>query len=613
MDDAANDLANGPVGERLARLEAEVLALRAAMATLVAAAPVPAPQPTRVMAAWPSPPVVARPPVLPADRHGPGLFVEASAAKKGASLENAIGARVLSKLAVVMLLIGAALFLKWAFDNRWIGAGGRVAIGLVAGAAIVLWSERQRRQGIESFSYALKAVGSGVLYLSLWASFHLYHLVPGWLAFAAMVAVTAWNAWMAWSQDSQTLAGYALLGAYLTPVLLGTGGDHETFLLSYLLVIAAGVLALVRLKPWQLLLLAALPVTAGFFAAWFMEYFTPAKEAKTAVFALLLWSVFAAIPLLSREEDSVITGVLTPLGAGVFAAATMYAVLANSGAKAWEPWAAVGFAAVYLGLTRVRGRALVSAMHLSLGVVFLTVAIPLKATGRGILLGWMVEAVALLAVSTLGNVERRATRVLRGLGAVALLLGVVGSLLQPLWLGDGSHAFWNRGFGTEVGAALALAAAIMLSRHMRQSAEDTLEGNGIAAAGLVLLNILLLVAMQREIADLFEREQATLQGWGQSNALADFTFSGWFMLQGAVNVAIGFWKRVALARWIGLVLLAVTMVKVFAFDLRGLSSWYRVVGYLTLGVLLLAVSFAYQRDWLGLRELTTADDAEVVG
>ena len=44
-----------------------------------------------------------------------------------------------------------------------------------------------------------------------------------------MIAVTAWNAILALTQDSRLLAGYALLGAYLTPVLLSTGGDHELF------------------------------------------------------------------------------------------------------------------------------------------------------------------------------------------------------------------------------------------------------------------------------------------------------------------------------------------------------------------------------------------------
>jgi uncharacterized membrane protein len=53
-----------------------------------------------------------------------------------------------------------------------------------------------------------------------------------------------------------------------------------------------------------------------------------------------------------------------------------------------------------------------------------------------------------------------------------------------------------------------------------------------------------------------------------------------------------------------LVLLAVTILKVFLWDTSALSHGYRSVSFLALGALLLAVSFAYQRDWLHLRAAT---------
>jgi len=602
-----------PVSDRLARLESEVQALRAEVATLRTASSQPLRQPLPLATMFvpaSTPPPTSRA-VAPSQ---PRVFAPTRATAADAeSLESQIGTRVLSKVAVVLLLIGAALFLKWAFDNRWVGPGGRVVAGLVAGAAIVLWSERFRRQKMAAFSYALKAVGSGVLYLSLWASFQLYHLVPGWVGFGAMVVVTAWNAVMAWSQDAPLLAGYALLGAYLTPVLLGTGGDHEVFLFSYLLVIALALLALLRAKPWSLLLLAALPVTAGFFFAWYVEHFDASKASKTAVFALLLWAAFAAIPLIASDDKGVITNVLTPLGAGVFGALALYAVLADSGHRDWEPWCAVGFAAVYLALTRLRGRSLVAAMHLSLGVVFLTVAIPLKATGRGILVGWMVESVALLAVSTMADLDRVAKGVLRGLGCVALLLGVAGALIEPEIERYADRAFFNRDFGMALGAVAALAAAIFLSRRMRESDPAKAEGQSIAVGSFLLLNVVMVIAVDRELNRFFESEQPTFLAWGQSHALADFCFSAWLMLQGVANLIAGFWRRVALARWIGLLLLAATIVKLFAYDMRDLGAGYRVISYLVLGALLMAVSFAYQRDWLGLRDLAAKDDREVHG
>ena len=94
------------------------------------------------------------------------------------SLERRIGSQWLNRVGVVAVLIGVSYFLKLAFDNGWIGPGLRVLIGCLAGVGLCWWSERFRRPNSLAFSHSLKAVGVGVLYLSLWASFQLYHLLP---------------------------------------------------------------------------------------------------------------------------------------------------------------------------------------------------------------------------------------------------------------------------------------------------------------------------------------------------------------------------------------------------------------------------------------------------
>jgi uncharacterized membrane protein len=49
-----------------------------------------------------------------------------------------------------------------------------------------------------------------------------------------------------------------------------------------------------------------------------------------------------------------------------------------------------------------------------------------------------------------------------------------------------------------------------------------------------------------------------------------------------------------------LALIALTAVKVFVYDVWQLERGYRIVSFMILGVLLLTISFAYQRDWLRL-------------
>jgi uncharacterized membrane protein len=589
------------LSDRVARLEAQLDAMRAEIAMLCAGHPAPA-----------APPLASIHVPLPQSRvdsaaplNFPPRFPQISNSARSESLESQLGARVLSKVAVVLLLVGAAWFLKWAFDNRWIGPRGRILTGLLAGVAVILWSEHFRRQRLAAFSYALKAVGSGVLYLSLWASFQLYHLVPAPVALIAMIAVTAWNAVMAWSQDAPLLAAYALLGGYLTPLLLSSGGDHEIFLFTYLFAIAGSLAALLRLKPWNHLLLGALPVTTAYFIGWYVQFFDSSKASLTIAFALLLWAVFAAIPLLALDAEGTIAGVLEPLAAALFGALSIYSVLSDSAAQSWQPWCAVAFAAVYLALTRLR-KGLVATLHLSLAIVFLTVAIPLKATGHGITLGWLVEAIALLAIATSSSIEARAQSALRWLSCGALLLGTGGALIGPFVLASVQTPFLNREFATALAAVAALIAAIVLANRIPPST-SVLNRESIAASALVLLNVVLLLSMHHEIFRTFTSQQPTFEALAAGREYARFSYSGWMMLQGAAVLTFGFLRREPLPRWIGLVLLAATVLKTFAYDMRSLGTGYRVVSYLALGVVLMAVSYAYQKDWLGL--LHTPDES----
>jgi len=70
-------------------------------------------------------------------------------------------------------------------------------------------------------------------------------------------------------------------------------------------------------------------------------------------------------------------------------------------------------------------------------------------------------------------------------------------------------------------------------------------------------------------------------------------------------IAVGLkWKRKQL-RIISLTLFLVTLLKLFIWDIRGISEGGKIAAFISLGVLLLVVSFMYQR----LKKLLLADDA----
>ena len=198
----------------------------------------------------------------------PQPSVRSGSIREDADLEKKIGQYWLNRIGIVAMLIGVSYFLKYAFENNWIGPGGRVAIGLLAGIGLVLWSERFRDRGYAAFSYSLKAVGIGTLYLSLWGAFQVYHLIPSAAAFVAMVIVTASTIALSLSQDAELLASFALVGGLATPVLLSTGQNHEVVLFSYVSLLDLAILATAIFKPWRRLLWGSFAGTIILYFGW---------------------------------------------------------------------------------------------------------------------------------------------------------------------------------------------------------------------------------------------------------------------------------------------------------------------------------------------------------
>lgn len=595
-------------------LEEHGIALKAEPAHAVAPAAPPAPAAAAAT-------VGGQAGVSPAQVAGPVAGVggsgraAAGATREDQSLESRIGSQWFNRIGILAVLIAAAWFLKLAIDNHWIGPLGRVLTGLVAGAGLIAWSERFRTRGYATFSYSLKAIGSGVLYLSLWAAFSLYHLVDSTVAFAAMIAVTAFNGFLAWRQDAELLALYAIVGGFSTPLLLSTGENHEVALFTYLLLLDAAVLVLVALKPWSRLLCAAFAGTVFFFAEWSLQYYATSEFGTTAFFLALFFLIFAWAPRLVRlrvegggSEASWdhLALVLVPLANAGLGFLGFYLMLENAGSAGAEPWVAVAFAAFYLLLLRFPARGAIhgsatatSTLHLTIAVVFLTIAIPLKTRGRWLTIGWLAEGGALVWLA-----RRAESRLLRVLAVLCLALGLIALVMvnPPA----STTPIFNERFGTYLFAIAVCAFVAWLAT--RQDAEPghdlSVAWPEIAIAAGLAVNLLILLAVGWEIHSYwwFLRYSGDWSLMHDYRMYAQFTYSAFFMVFGAALLTLGFWRRAAFLRWQALVLLAVAIGKVFTVDVSELSQGYRILSFLGLGALLLGVSFVYQRDWLNLRK-----------
>jgi uncharacterized membrane protein len=500
-------------------------------------------------------------------------------------------------------LIGVSYFLKYAFDNNWVGPGGRIAIGLLAGIGIVIWSENFRKRGYAAFSYSLEAVGIGTLYLSLWGAFQIYHLIPASAAFVAMMTVTAATIALALSQDAELLAGFALVGGFSSPVLLSTGENHEAVLFSYIALLDLAILTIAIFKPWRRMLWGSFAGTILVYLGWYSEYYSLDQRELTVAFAGLFATIFAAIPLAAgyaqptRTSGRSATLTFLPLFNAAAFFLALYVVFERE--KTTLTWFALALAAVYLVIgSAVKNRlniedaGFINLVHVAIAVAFITIAIPLKLDGQWITIGWLIESGMLLWLS----VNARAD-FLRYFASVALLLGIARLLFFDQMRAD--TLVFNMRFATYAVAIAVLGGiAILGKRHAAQGEMIFLDG------AVVGVNVLALIALTLEVSDYFDRQMLSAgrlaTAYRQINLDRDFSYSAIWLVYGAVLMTIGFQRRSAFVRWQSLILIAFTICKVFMYDVSQLGGSYRIVSFIALGAVLLGISFIYQRDWLRL-------------
>jgi uncharacterized membrane protein len=538
-------------------------------------------------------------PVEPRESHVPPGFhaaqVQAPPPKAEVSLESRIGGQWLNRIGIIAVLVGLSYFLKLAIENNWIGPPTRVAIGIAAGIGLILWSGRFRWRGFVSFAYSMTAIGIGALYLSLWAAFQFYHLLPAGVAFLAMLVVTVVTAGESLRQDSELLAAFALVGGFLTPVLVSTHQNHEVILLSYVALLDLGALWLVAIRNWRPLLLGSFIGTALLFAAWASSYYDESQLVATLAFASFFFVLYAGAPFLGRrsltqERHPNIMVTLALLNAGVYFAACY--LMLDEHYRFELAWLTVAVAGMFFVLTQAlqkrEGSAhpLFGPLYLALGVGFLTIAIPLKLDSYWNTLGWIVEAGALFWAA-----HRSGRMLLRILGVAAFVLGAFRLIVVDSFSHD--PLLINPRFGLYLAAIAALA---LLSYF---SINESGERNRLWAAAVIGVNVLALLALHFEVLGYFQPELATAYPCHDRHSIEtvrDFTYSAVWMVYGSALMVIGFWKRSALVRWQAIVLLAMTVVKVFVVDISTLERGYRIAAFIVLGTILLAVSFFYQRS-----------------
>ena len=244
---------------------------------------------------------------------------EPSREKSGLSLEQRVGASWLNKIGIVVLILAAVFFFQYAAQQGWINPTIRVFVVALSGLVLLAAGEWTFRKSMRVFSAGVTGGGIALLYAAAYAaSPKFYGLVDAPVAFGLMCAVTVVGVLLSIRSGVIATAILVQIGAYATPILLGSGRDEQVVLMTYLLALAAGFLTVSAVKKWNSLPLISLAGTLVLFVGWFSSYYhAPAME-RTVIFAWALFGLFliyAVAATWSRRAHQYLGITITAAGA----------------------------------------------------------------------------------------------------------------------------------------------------------------------------------------------------------------------------------------------------------------------------------------------------------
>ncbi len=507
--------------------------------------------------------------------------------------ELILGGNWLARIGVLALVIGAGFFLKFAFDNNWIGPNGRVILGIVAGLAMLgggyYW---QKRYPI--LAQAISGGGIAILYLSIFAAFAVYNLMHFYVAFGFLLLVSVASAALALLYDSMALAVISILGAFVAPSILAvpTAGvsvaaraGQAFWLLVYIMVVDIGVLLLSTFRNWRWFTLLALLGSLAIFGAWYDQFGYRAGLLASLGGLTLIFLIFVGATTLfhivwRRPPLPFDQAVMVINAASYFGIS--YGLLWGD-FRAWVGGFCLLMAVFYGGLAYVILRRSVENVRLSffalgLALVFLTVAIPAQLGNRAwTTVAWAAEGVVLMWLSfTLRMPQLRSySYAVFGITAVRLLFFdhmVNVRTFRPI-LNERFLAF------------LVSIAALYITGYLLRQKRGTLrdweeQALSVYPIFFVAANFFTLWVLSAEVIHYFDTSLGLTALWA---------------IYAVILLVVGMIKQWRSVRLYALALLAVPIIKVFVYDVFTLKQLYRIIAFVGLGVLLLASAYLYQR------------------
>ncbi|MBI3756747.1 MAG: DUF2339 domain-containing protein [Deltaproteobacteria bacterium] len=511
--------------------------------------------------------------------------------------EVQFGQKWLLLVGIVITVLGLGFFLKYAFEQNWIGPAGRVALAYLTAAGFLGVGESARRKGIAPFGLYLVGGGIAALYLTTFAASQIYELIGQAPAFGFMILVTLLAGGLSLLYDVMWLSIVGLIGGFLTPVLLSTGQDHQIALMSYMTMLNVGILAIAAFKRWTVLNYLGFGCTWLLFSGWYVDHYADEKFWRTTFFLHLFFLTYAFVPFvyyLVRERQEKMTGFAIMTPNAFIALGFSYLTIREYTSLPFLGIVTLAYAGIFFWMANYvyqqnRENSDPFILLLVQGLLFLLLTVPVLFSGHWITVFWAIQAGVLLwaALQLQHRWLYRSVALLMVLTAGKFVLHDYDEIFTFRL----SYLYYARGFTwllleRWLTSAVVLGVLFRSAQMLTTAPASALQGWTETGANTLwrTFSILLFLILNFEVAGFF---------YDYARQARFAAVSVLWTLFAAALMALGFRSSQPSLRQCALGLFALTILKVFFWDMANVSTPFRIVSFIVLGLMLIGASYLY--------------------
>jgi len=328
--------------------------------------------------------------------------------KMPVDFEKFIGENLISKIGILVLVLGAAIGGRYAINNNFINPVTRIILGYILGAGMVVTAIRLKKD-YEKLSAVIISGAVTILYFMTFFAHSFYEIIPQEVAFGLMAVFTVFTVVAALNYNRQIIAVLGLVGSYAIPFLLSSDNGGEVFMFSYMAIINIGVMLVSIRKYWKALYYLAFFITYAIFGFWVVfEGYRVSHQSVAFTFGIIYFITFYAAFLgykLWRLEKFVRSDVaLVLMNAFIFYGLGYYVLAETSDLSNLLGLFTLLNALVHFGVSaliykyRLADKSLFYLIS-GLVIVFITIAIPVQLDGNWVPMIWLAEAVLLFWIA----------------------------------------------------------------------------------------------------------------------------------------------------------------------------------------------------------------------